>query len=173
MNPCLAVQRSFTEYLSRGERRALATAGLAPASISQPHSGTYRVALSRRTRYLSASPNANGGVEQSEPSEHELSNPAGLDSRRARIQAVTRALLARQTLHEQIGFPGEPLHHQRLNGAGVCSIARDSIAGPREAHIARLATDAVPQRGRAKASETVELLMSFLREADQRTAGES
>jgi hypothetical protein len=98
--------------------------------------------------------------------ENDLAAPEpNLHGKRERIQAVTRAVQNRHVLHEKVGFAGQPLAEQTLEGCDACALAIGVLTTQRESHIARLARREVPDSERPKIIATVSLLTAFLRYA--------
>lgn len=82
-----------------------------------------------------------------------------------RLRQVADSMRARHALHEQVGFPGQPLRAEILDGPAA-QIAAESLSNRRDHHVSCLAAREVPQDERPAVIEKVQLLTSFLRDAN-------
>lgn len=86
------------------------------------------------------------------------------ERRRAWVKA-TKAIQTRQRLHELVGWPSDPLHERTIFDPGCGALALSILTGHREATVAKLAANLVPEHERETDIRNVSLLTRFLKRA--------
>jgi hypothetical protein len=100
----------------------------------------------------------------------ERPDPPAVAARRRDWVKATKAIQTRQRLHELDGWPADALEERTISDPACCALAIGVLTEHREAKVAKLAANLVPEDERAAEISSVSLLTRFLRRPGARDA---